>query len=92
MAPEQFSKKPYDPFKAEIYSLGIFLFHLVFKAFPFEPNAGEASEATSTEYLYDFETSERNIHRVKPSRSFLDLLARMMAYNPEERICLEGIT
>ena len=40
MAPEQFQKKPYDPYKAEVYSLGKFLVHLVYKAFPFEPNAG----------------------------------------------------
>ena len=40
MAPEQFQKKPYDPFKAEVYSMGMFLFHLIFKAFPFKTNAG----------------------------------------------------
>jgi serine/threonine protein kinase len=40
MAPEQFKKLPYDPFKAEIYSLGMLIFHMYFRAFPFETNAG----------------------------------------------------
>ena len=44
MAPEQFGKDKsakYNPYMSEIYSLGVMLFHLVFKAFPFEKNAGE---------------------------------------------------
>ncbi len=31
MAPEQFLKAPYDPFKADIYALGMMLFHMTFK-------------------------------------------------------------
>ena len=67
MAPEQFLKKPYDPFKAEVYSLGMFLFHLIFKAFPFKTNAGQDPEARNPEFLYNFYQSERNYQKVKPS-------------------------
>jgi len=38
MAPEQFVSKRgqvADPFKCETYSLGIILFHLIFKEYPF---------------------------------------------------------
>lgn len=41
MAPEQFSKAPYDPLKAELYHLGMLFFHFMHKVFPFETNAGE---------------------------------------------------
>ena len=51
MAPEQFQKKPYDPFKAEVYSMGMFLFHLIFKAFPFKTNAGQDPEASNPDFL-----------------------------------------
>lgn len=92
MAPEQFLKKPYDPFKAEIYALGLFLFHLVFKTFPFATNSGQDEAAKTSNFLYSFENSERNVYKVKPSKAFLDLLAMMMAYNPEDRIKLENIS
>jgi len=36
MAPEQFLRSPYDPFKADIYALGMLLFHLVTKSFLFK--------------------------------------------------------
>ena len=52
MAPEQFIKAPYDPFKAEIYSLGMFLFHLVFKSFPFDTNSGNDPAALNTDFIY----------------------------------------
>lgn len=54
MSPEQFSEAPYNPFKSEIYSLGMFLFHMVFKAFPFETNTGSDPAARSTKFIYDF--------------------------------------
>lgn len=41
MAPEQFVSKKgaiEDPFKCESYSLGVILFHLIFKEYPFSPN------------------------------------------------------
>eukprot|EP00350_Pseudokeronopsis_sp_OXSARD2_P010776 CAMPEP_0170546112 /NCGR_PEP_ID=MMETSP0211-20121228/4468_1 /TAXON_ID=311385 /ORGANISM="Pseudokeronopsis sp., Strain OXSARD2" /LENGTH=61 /DNA_ID=CAMNT_0010850387 /DNA_START=515 /DNA_END=700 /DNA_ORIENTATION=- len=60
MAPEQFSKKPYDPKKAEIYNLGMLFFHFLHKAFPFEGNAGEDPAARNTDFIYQFETSTRN--------------------------------
>ncbi len=55
MAPEQFSKQSYDPVKAEIYALGMFFFHFVFKAFPFETNAGVDQASRTTDFIYNFE-------------------------------------
>lgn len=44
MAPEQFKSgrgKIENPFLCDVYSLGIILFHLVFKEYPFSPNSYE---------------------------------------------------
>ena len=44
MAPEQFrAKENVDPFKVEVFNLGVTLFHLIFHAFPFSPNSFEDS-------------------------------------------------
>ena len=91
MAPEQFSKQSYDPVKAEIYSIGMFFFHFMFKAFPFETNAGNDVTARSSDFIYNFENSERNRQNIKVSRTFLDLLAIMMKYNPKDRATIEEI-
>jgi serine/threonine protein kinase len=91
MAPEQFSKQSYDPVKAEIYALGMFFFHFLFKAFPFETNAGSDPAAKSTDFIYSFEHSAKNRHNIKVSRSFLDLLAMMMKYNPSERATIDEV-
>lgn len=91
MAPEQFSENPYNPFTAEIYSLGMFLFHLVFKTFPFETDAGSDSAARDASFLYNFEHSSRNIYNVKPSKALMDVLAMMMAYNPHQRASFDQI-
>lgn len=52
MAPEQFSKKGYNPFKAEIYTLGVLLFHLIYKAFPYKTNSAQ-----------DLSTKDQNLVR-----------------------------
>ena len=92
MAPEQFKTTPYDPFKAEIYSLGMLLFHMIFKAFPFNGNSGTDPEALNAlTLLKSFVNSEKNIHNVKPSKYFIDLLALMMEYNPDKRATIDDI-
>jgi hypothetical protein len=75
MAPEQFTKLPYDPVKAEVYSLGMFFFHFLFKVFPFSTNAGNDPLALNTDFIFSFEKSSRNRHNVKVQQSFLQLLA-----------------
>ena len=53
MAPELFKQegakhqKPYDPFKADIYALGVMLVHMVAKQFPLELPSGKDTSASS---------------------------------------------
>lgn len=91
MAPEQFSKEAYNPFKAEIYTLGVFLFHLIYKAFPHATNASQDSSAANPFNVIDFEASPRNIHKIKASQALIELLQAMLTYDPTQRITLEGI-
>ena len=91
MAPEQFAKKPYNPVKAEIYSLGMFFFHFLFKVFPFETNAGSDLAARNSDFIYKFQESPKNKLNIRPSKNFLDLLAMMMKYNPDERPTMDEV-
>lgn len=78
MAPEQFSKRAYNPFKAEIYTLGIFLFHLIYKAFPFQANSSQETPDENAFLISDFEASDRNIYKVTASQSIKDLIEAML--------------
>lgn len=69
----------------------MFLFHLVFKAFPFETNAGSDYEVRNSDFVYKFETSPQNVYKVKASESFLDLISMMMEYDPVERMTIDEI-
>jgi hypothetical protein len=51
--------------KAEIYSLGMFFFHFMFKCFPFETNAGSDPAALNSNFIYNFENSEKNRFKIK---------------------------
>jgi len=77
--------------KAEIYAIGMFFFHFVFRQFPFETNAGKDPEAKTTDFLYRFETSERNKFKIKTSQNFLHMLAKMLAFEPNDRASIDEI-
>jgi hypothetical protein len=54
MAPEQFvasSNSKIDPFLIETFSLGVTLFHLVFKVFPFTPNSYEDKNSKDSNFV-----------------------------------------
>ena len=77
MGPEQFnsnSTKPINPYKCEVFSLGVTLFHLVFKVFPFSPNAYEDTECRNTNFVNNFVSSSRNQYKVKISKDLEYLL------------------
>jgi hypothetical protein len=88
MAPEQNINKPVeDVFKVEIFSLGIVLWRLLFKSFPFSPDSLH-EEARNSNFLEVFMNSEKNLHKVRPSPQCIGLLKRMLAYNQSDRCTL----
>jgi hypothetical protein len=69
-----------DVFKVEVFSLGVVMFKLLFKAFPFTTDSLH-KEASNPNFLEQFMDSERNIHRVRLSPECTELLKKMLAYN-----------
>jgi hypothetical protein len=69
-----------DVKKVEVFQLGVILFRLIYKAYPFQQSSHEDSEARNQNFLEDFEKSSRNSHRVKASDNLKKLLKGMLAY------------
>lgn len=91
MAPEQFSKQYYDPFRAEIYTLGVLLFHIIYKAYPYQTNSSVDLNARNPNLVSDFEKSDKNTYKVSASPELVQLLTQMLAFDPEKRITLDDI-
>ena len=106
MAPEMFRPKyKYYGEKADIFSVGVLLFVLKTKYFPF-PNAKVRKSGKIVFQLYGF-IKDNNIIRYwdelftlyklnynvefNLSAQFKDLFIKMMAYNPDERLSIEEI-
>jgi serine/threonine protein kinase len=88
MAPEQnVNKAVKDVYKVEVFSLGVVMFKLLFKAFPFTMESMH-EEGRNPRFLEQFMDSERNIHRVRLSPECTELLKRMLAYNQADRCSL----
>ena len=91
MAFEQFAGrgKVENPFACDVFSLGVILFHLVFKEYPFTPNVYQDLRARSRHFMQDYLTDpQRNKHNVQISDELRSLLEGMLRSNPRERISL----
>eukprot|EP00347_Sterkiella_histriomuscorum_P003264 403364959 len=95
MAPEQhFSKKGQikDVFKLDVYSIGILIFHLVFKAYPFLQNSHIDSNVRDPNFIERFMKSERNTFKIIISSELKELLKSTLEYDQDKRICLNQIS
>ena len=91
MAPEQnVNKSVKDVYKVEIFSLGVVMFKLLFKTFPFTTESLH-EDARNPRFLEQFMDSERNIHRVRLSPECSELLKMMLAYNQDDRCTLMDV-
>lgn len=66
MAPEQFvaQKDGGDHYKCEVFALGVTLFHLLFKIFPFAPNSYEDSNSRDFMFVENFIASSKNVNKI----------------------------
>lgn len=83
-APEIFMKKPYCPFKADIWSLGIILFTLLYARFPWSDISAKLDMFPDGPKVSFPRTNE-------VSDSVKDLLIKMLCISPSKRIALEEI-
>lgn len=80
MAPEAFYTKGgkniiEEPEKLDVFSLGVMMFHLIFKHYPFSPSSFEdQTHCKDPHFVASFVSSDRNTHRTQPSSEFIDLL------------------
>ncbi|CDW74042.1 protein kinase domain containing protein [Stylonychia lemnae] len=94
MAPEQFIAKEgqiKNPYKLDVFQLGIVLFHLVFKEYPFIPNAYEDKNSRDPNFVQKFLTDKRNKHSKKISPELVDLLSQMLQFQPDKRINMTDV-
>ena len=81
LAPEQALNRPDMDFRADLYSLGITLFHLLTGKVPFDgPNPREIIRRQISQTL-----PEPRIYRGDVCSEFVSLIQRMTAKNPEDR-------
>lgn len=85
MAPELLLKTPYRPDKADIFSLGVVLYILLLCEIPFVRN--ERTKAASQ----GFHPSLRWPSNKKVSNKAKDLIEKMLAVDPRDRIDMEGV-
>jgi len=81
LSPEILQRKPYNGCKAEVWSLGVILYTLLFGEFPF----------SEQERNLDFEGVEVTFPRAAASLTSRDLIKKMLTINPDERLDLEGV-
>jgi [calcium/calmodulin-dependent protein kinase] kinase len=85
LAPEVLSEDGYDPFKADIWSLGVCLYNMATAKLPFLGKTVYqiVNKARSTELSFPED--------VRLSSDLMDLLRRMLCVDPEKRIEIAGI-
>ena len=92
MTPEIIKDRPYDGFKADIFSLGQLLFFMVTGMFGF--NSAEKNDKNySLIMLKHIKTywNLKQFHDSNISDEFKDLYVKMVSYNPNERPNIEEI-
>ena len=83
MSPEIFQRKAYDPFKADVWALGVLLYKVVTGVYPFEYN----DNASFMKLLSEGQVNYRLIKDWKLKR----LLEEMLEVNELNRINIDGV-
>ena len=82
-APELFTQREYDPFRADIWAMGICLYCLMFGKVPFLGNSLYEQQRMILEDEPQFpEDADENV---------VDLIRKMLAKKPEDRITIDEI-
>lgn len=92
-APEQFTKISYDGKASDMWSLGILLYYLVLKRFPW--TLAQLSDPVFVEYIQFYENEDVDINFPKFNDWTLNILSitpqRTLAIDPEKRPDIHGL-
>jgi len=92
VAPEIIQRKPYSGYKADVYSLGMVLYCMVFGQFPFIPEKRFESVINGEEHpLLEWPDHLINFPTFFVSKAAKDLLSEMLEVDPEKRISMERL-
>lgn len=83
ISPEVLVGKPYDGFKADVWSSGVVLYALLFGCFPFSP--------AQYKLMVNGESLALQFPESTVSKCAKNLLSSMLAMKPENRFCLEEV-
>jgi len=89
VAPEVLMNRPYNSFKADIFSMGVVLYCLLFGKFPFNPE--ERLEDIRKGIITSFSLDDKEKLFTSLSKEAKELLSMMLEPEPEKRISMEGI-
>jgi len=90
VAPEVLSRKTYDGYQADAFSLGIVLFTLLFAEFPFvAKDRVRAAQQLLNQPTISWEQSR--LKRWNVSETAKDLIGRMLNPNPDRRLTLDMV-
>ena len=91
ICPEMYINKPYSGIKADIFSLGVFLFYLVTNQYPFKKNSMINDELYSKIHQNNEISIQEYWNKIQPllnvelSDNFKKLYLQMVAFDPGER-------
>lgn len=92
MAPEATRGSAYDGFKADIWSLGVTLYIMVFSTFPFHPvKTGPTIQEEILDLFVQVRTKEPRYDLYPISPQLLHLFSRMFQKNPLQRATISEI-
>jgi len=90
VAPEVLSKNSYDGYLADVFSLGVVLYTLLFAEFPFIANERvNAMKQKKEQPKISFSESKMKRWKINPLAK--DLITKMLRTQPEQRLTLEEV-
>jgi len=93
VAPEIIQRKPYSGYKADVYSLGMVLYCMLFGQFPFIPEKRFESILNGEEHpVLEWPDQLLKFPTFSVSKTARDLLSQMLEVDPSKRISMEQLS
>lgn len=84
-------KNSYDGRKSDLYALGVTLFCMVFKRFPYSQDYIKEKLKNPKEFNKDPELTKNEIYNYGLSAAAIDFVVKMVSWNPKKRLNFEDL-